>query len=57
MHALFFYSSLKEAVSILTDKLRHFYSITKKYKGKKIQIQIIIFKELDQKYSLENKMN
>lgn len=31
----FFYSSLKGAVSILTDKLRHFYSITKKSKGKK----------------------
>lgn len=51
----FFLLSMKGGVFILTDKLRHFYSMNEKYKGKQ-KFQIIIFKELDQKYSLKNKI-
>lgn len=52
----FFLLSIKGGVSIFTDKLRHFYTMTEKYKGKQ-KFQIIIFKELDEKYSLKNKSN
>lgn len=52
----FFLLSIKGGVSIFTDKLRHFYTMTEKYKGKQ-KFQIIIFNELDEKYSLKNKIN
>lgn len=46
---------MKGGVFILTDKLRYFYSMTEKYKGKQ-KFQITIFTELDQKYNLKNKI-
>lgn len=46
---------MKGGVFILTDKLRYFYSMTEKYKGKQ-KFQITIFTELDQKYNLNNKI-